>query len=362
METNNHAVNPDMACRQITYREALDEGLCQSMESNPRVVVMGCGVDDCKGLFGTTLLANKKFGNARVFDTPLAENTIAGIGVGLALTGWHPVIVHARNDFMLLAMDQIINHAAKWRYMTGGALGVSLTMRAIVGRGWGQAAQHSQSLQALFAHVPGLKVVMPSNAYDAKGLLIAAIQDKDPVLMIEHRWLFEHKADVPAFPYTVPIGRGKIVRQGKDATVVAVSHMVTEAMQAAGAMQKENTDIEVIDLRSVRPLDEDLIFQSVRKTGRLVVADTGWRSFGIAAEIAARVQEKCFGSLKAPVARVCLPDVPTPCSPALEKVYYPGSQDIQKVLKSLLTGRQDAAHAQDSVCGAEPAPKFNGPF
>ena len=349
--------------REITYREALDEALCQSMEKDPSVIVMGCGVDDCKGIFGTTLSATKKFGAKRVFDVPLSENGVSGIGVGLALAGIRPVIVHARNDFLLLTMDQLVNHAAKWRYMTAGRLGVSLTIRAIIGRGWGQAAQHSQSLQALFAHIPGLKVVMPSNAYDAKGLLAAAIADPDPVIQIEHRWLFEHKAHVPEALYSVPIGKARIARAGKDATIVAISHMVYEALQAAEALLKEGIDTEVVDLRSVRPWDEETLFESVRKTGRLVVADTAWKSFGISAEIAARMGERLFGSLKAPIARVCLPDVPTPCSPALEKIYYRGSQEIQRAVKDSLKGV--TTHGKEGrvlASKSEHVHKFEGPF
>ncbi len=350
------------ADREITFREALDEGLCQAMEKDASVIVLGCGVDDCKGIFGTTVSATKKFGSKRVFDTPLSENALSGIGVGLALKGMHPLIVHARNDFLLLTMDQLVNHAAKWRYMTGGKLSVPLTVRAIIGRGWGQAAQHSQSLQALFAHVPGLKVVMPSNAYDAKGLLIAALQDKNPVIFIEHRWLFEHKAAVPEDFYSVPIGKGRVARAGNDVTIVAISHMVFEALQAAEALCKEEINAEIIDLRSIRPLDDEIILGSVRKTGRLVIADTAWKSFGISAEIAARVQEKLFGRLQAPILRVCLPDVPTPCSESLEKVYYPGAKEIQKAVKALLRNQHALPHDERALARNAETMSFEGPF
>ena len=348
--------------REITFREALDEGLCQAMEKDSSVIVMGCGVDDCKGIFGTTLAATKKFGSKRVIDTPLSENALTGAGVGLALNGMHPLIVHARNDFLLLTMDQIVNHAAKWSYMTGGKLNVPLTIRAIIGRGWGQAAQHSQSLQALFAHIPGLKVVMPSNAYDAKGLLIAALQDKNPVIFIEHRWLFEHKAAVPAELYSVPIGKGRVAKAGHDVTVVAISHMVFEALQAAEALAKEGIDAEVIDLRSLSPLDDAIIVESVGKTGRLVIADTAWKSFGVSAEIAARVQEKLFGRLEAPIVRISLPDAPTPCSPTLEKIYYPGAQEIQKAVKTILGGQFVSYRDGRVLSGNAEIHRFEGPF
>ncbi len=347
--------------RQITFKEALDEALWQSMQRDPSILVMGCGVDDCKGIFGTTLSATRRFG-ARVIDTPLAENAVTGIGVGLALNGMRPVLVHARNDFLLLTMDQIVNHAAKWRYMTAGKLSVPFTIRAIVGRGWGQAAQHSQSLQALFAHVPGLKLTMPANAYDAKGLLAAALQDPDPVLQIEHRWLFDHKAEVPEQLYTVPIGRARVAREGRDVTIVAISHMVHEALQAAQSLQQEGISVEVIDLRSVRPWDEAAVIESVRKTRRLIVADTAWKSFGVSAEIAARVQEALFGELAAPVARVSLPDVPTPCSSVLEKAYYPGSAELQAAARNILRSGNAGRLADTVLAGNPNAVTFEGPF
>lgn len=322
--------------RGLTYREALLEAALQMLDSDPSVFVIGEGVDDSGGVFGTTKGLHQRFGKDRVMDSPLAENAVTGIAVGAAVAGMRPILVHMRVDFMPLTMDQIINHAAKWRYMFGGRLNVPLVIRSIVGRGWGSAAQHSQSLQALFANIPGLKVVMPSTPFDAKGLLRASVYDGNPVIFIEHRWLYEHMGHVPEESYTVPIGKGIVRRPGKDATVVGISHMVYESMKAAEELQNEGIDCEVIDLRTIRPMDTGLIIESVKKTGRLVVADTGWKDCGPGSEIITRVVEEAFGSLKAPARRVNLPDVPTPASPALEKAYYPGAADIVSAVKKTL--------------------------
>jgi pyruvate dehydrogenase E1 component beta subunit len=346
--------------REILYREAIDEGTRQAMAKDASIFVMGVGVDDPNGIFGTTRGAYLEFGAARVFDTPLSEATLTGAAVGAALGGFHPMLVHARNDFLLLTMDQIVNNAAKWRYMSGGRLRVPLTIRAIIGRGWGQAAQHSQSLQAMFGHVPGLAVVMPATPGDVKGLLIAALTADYPVICLEHRWLYDRKGPVPEEPYAVPIGRAAIARAGRDVTIVAVSHMVLEALDAAQRLEADGVSAEVVDLRSVRPLDSDLVAESVRRTGRLVVADTGWRSFGVGAEVAARIGEVCFGGLKAPIRRVALPDVPTPCSSALEKVYYPGAQEIADAVRSTL-GRHDGANDSPTV-STDSRGGFSGPF
>jgi pyruvate dehydrogenase E1 component beta subunit len=341
--------------RTLKYREALDEALVQAMEGDEGVCCFGVGVDDPKGIFGTTLSAARKFGPVRVFDTPLAENALTGVAVGAALAGMRPVLVHARADFLLLTMDQIVNHAAKWRYMSGGRLPVPLTIRAIVGRGWGQAAQHSQSLQALLAHVPGLRVAMPATAHDAKGILLAAIAGDTPTVILEHRMLFDDPGPVPAEPYRVEPGIGTIVRTGSDVTIVAVSHMVGEARRAADILAGEGVSAEIVDPRWLSPLDDRLILTSVARTGRLVVADTGWTSFGASAEIATRVVEGLWGRLRAPVARVALPDLPTPCSPVLEAAYYPGTSEIVAAARRTLgtTGRP--------LPGRDPG-EFRGPF
>lgn len=321
--------------RGLTYREAILEATAQMLEADKSVFVMGEGVDDASGVFGTTKGLTDRFGKDRVMDTPLAENGLTGIAVGAAIAGMHPIFVHMRVDFTPLTMDQIINHASKWHYMFGGKLSCPLVIRSIIGRGWGSAAQHSQSLQALFTHIPGLKVVMPATPYDAKGLLRASVYDGNPVIIIEHRWLYEHMGHVPEEPYTVPIGKAIIRKPGKDVTVVATSHMVYESMLASDILKSEGIEAEVIDLRTLKPLDMPLIIESVKKTGKLVIADTGWKEGGIGAEVIARVTEEAFDYLKAPPQRVSLPDAPTPASSVLEKAYYPGKDQIIYAVKKI---------------------------
>jgi pyruvate dehydrogenase E1 component beta subunit len=297
---------------------------------------MGQGVDDPTGMFGTTLNLNKKYGFQRVFDTPLAENGLTGIAIGAAIGGMRPVYLHNRPDFLLLAMDQLVNHASKWFYMFGGAVNVPLVVWACIGRGWGSAAQHSQALQGLFMHIPGLKLIMPSTCYDAKGLMLSAIADNNPILIIEHRYNFKHVGIVPEGPYRVPIGKGIIRRKGMDVSIITISYMVTEAFIAAAELAEQGIDAEVIDLRSLRPLDEEIILNSVAKTGHAVIADTGWKTGGITAEISALICEKGFSFLKAPILRIACPDVSTPAGYTLEEAFYPSKNDIKKAIIHLL--------------------------
>jgi len=315
--------------RRITYPEAIREGVKQALALDDKVFVMGQGVDDPSGMFGTTRGLQKEFGPKRVFDTPLAETALTGIAVGAALGNMRPVYFHNRPDFLLLAMDQLVNHAAKWYYMFGGTVNVPIVLWTCIGRGWGSAAQHSQALQGLFFHVPGLKLIMPCTCFDAKGLMLSAIKDKNPVLIIDHRFNFKQKGMVPEHMYTVPIGKGIIRKSGKDVTVVAVSHLVTDAFYAAQELAEQGIDVELIDPRTLRPLDEALILESVSKTGRLVIADTGWKTGGVTAEISAVVVEKAFSFLKAPIERVACPDVPTPAGHTLEEAFYIGKADIK---------------------------------
>jgi pyruvate dehydrogenase E1 component beta subunit len=273
-----------------------------------------------------------------VIDTPVSENAITGTAVGAALVGMRPVVVHPRVDFMMYAMDPVINQAANWHYMFGGKSSVPVVIWGIINRGGEQAAQHSQSLHALFAHVPGLKVVMPSTPYDAKGLMVAAIEDDNPVVYMDDRWLYNLEGEVPEEIYSVPIGKGIVRREGKDVTLVAISNIAAESVKASQELKGEGIDTEVIDLRSVKPLDEALLFESVKKTGRLVVADGGWKTCGMAAEVSARVSENVFEYLKAPIARVTLPDSPAPASRVLEKEYYPDSKTIVDAVKIVFGG------------------------
>jgi len=325
-----------MGNREIKYSEAIHEAMDQCMHKDPSVYVMGLGVPDPKGIFGTTIGLQNKYGPERVMDMPCSENGMTGVAIGSALVGMRPVMTHQRVDFALLSMEQIVNQAAKWHYMFGGKLRVPLVIRLIIGRGWGQGPQHSQSLESWFAHIPGLKVVMPTTPYDAKGLLIASIEDNNPVIFIEHRWLHNISGLVPEKMYHVPIGKPNILRKGTDITLVATSFMVIEALRAQQYLVGLGIDAEVIDLRALRPLDDALIISSVKKTGRLLVIDTGWTSFGIGAEIIARVTEKGFSYLTSAPQRIGLPEVPTPTSAALSNHYYPQAEDIIRVALKML--------------------------
>lgn len=352
--------------RRITQAEAIREALAQALQEDERVIVVGEGVPDPKGVFGTTAGLQKQFGPSRVFDSPLSENGMTGICIGAAISGMRPVMVHQRIDFALLAMDQIVNNAAKWRYMFAGQVNVPLVIMVIVGRGWGPGPQHAQSLQALFGHIPGLKVVMPTSGYDAKGMLLAAIRDDNPVIFIQHRWLHGIEDLVPESPYTVPLDRAAICRSGKDATLVAFSYMVVEALLAAEALSQYGIDIEVIDARSVRPLDMPTIIESVRRTGTLVVADTAWKTGGIAGEVIAAVAETAFDALHRPPVRIALPDYPVPTSPHLVKDYYPDALYLARHIATHL-GREvpDAELAErlfrSTPCDV-PQKDFRGPF
>ncbi len=351
--------------RSRSFCDALNEALRQAMEIDPTVILMGEGVDDPRAIFGSTRGLKERFGEERVFDIPLAENGMTGVGVGAALTGLRPVMTHQRLDFMLYAMDQIVNQAAKRSYASGGRQSVPLTIRAVVGRGWGQGSQHSQSLQSWFAHIPGLKVVMPSTPYDAKGLLLSAIQDPNPVICIEHRKLYDIVGEVPEPAYTLPIGTGRVHLEGTDVTIVAFSYMLQEVLRALPAIEYAGISVEVIDPRSAKPLDEELILASVRKTGRLVVCDTGWTCCGLSAEVACLAAERAFHALKAPIRRVALPDVPTPTSHVLEEAFYPGPRDILQAVwdvmgmdRAMLPVERAAPKAKQGT----PEAIFAGPF
>ena len=322
--------------RKLSYSLAINEALHQMMDSDPSVFLIGQGVKSPWYVGNTTKGLLETFGPDRVIDTPVSENAITGAAVGAALVGMRPIVVHPRVDFMMYAMDPVINEAANWHYMFGGKSSVPVVIWGIINRGGEQAAQHSQSLHALFAHVPGLKVVMPSTPYDAKGLMVAAIKDDNPVIYMDDRWLYNLEGEVPMETYSVPIGKGVLRRKGKDVTLVATSYMVVEAVKASEELETEGVEAEIIDLRSVKPLDETLLFESLKKTGKLVIVDGGWKTCGIAAEISALVSENIFEYLKAPVIRVTLPDAPAPASFILEKNYYPTSRNIAHAVRTML--------------------------
>jgi len=321
--------------RTLRYWQAISEATVQCMEADPSIFVAGIGVDDFKGIFGTTAEAYRRFGSARVFDIPNCENAMTGIAIGAAAVGKRPLIVHPRNDFMFLSMDQIFNLAAKWRYMFGRNVGVPVVFRGIVGRGWGQGATHSQSLQAVFGHFPGLYVATPASPADAKGLMVSALRGTGPVVLLENRALYELEELVPEEAVPIPFGKGKIVRPGKDITIVGISLMAYEAKRAAEILADHGVDAEVIDPRSVRPFDEAMLLESIKKTGRLVVADTSWAFCGFAAEVAAVAAEKGWEYLKAPVRRVTPPDCPAPVSRPLEEAFHPSPLTIAQACLDL---------------------------
>ncbi len=326
--------------RQLSYAEAISEALIQGMERDPDVFIFGLGVDDHKGVFGTTRRAFEKFGSARVFDTPASEAALTGIAMGAALNGKRPILVHARNDFMFLTLDQMINNAAKWKYTYGGKSSVPFVVRGIIGKGWGQGPTHSQSIQSIFAHFPGLLVAMPTTPYDVKGILLESFRVDTPVVILEHRSLYNLKGNVPDGYYTVPFGQARCLRVGQDVTVVATSFMAQEALKAAEILSRENISLEVIDPISLQPFDEAAVIESVKKTGRLISADTSWLSCGFASEVAATVAEKAFEYLKAPVRRIAWPACPCPVSKNLEDVFYRSYKDIIEAACEL-TGKKE---------------------
>ncbi len=322
--------------RKLKYCLAINEALRQMMESDLSVFVIGQGVKSPWYVGNTAKGLLEQFGDERVIDTPVSENAVTGAAVGASLAGMRPVVVHPRMDFMMYAMDPIINEAANWHYMSGGMASAPLVVWGIINRGGEQAAQHSQAFHATFAHIPGLKVVMPSTPHDAKGLMISAIRDDNPVVFVDDRWLHNIEGEVPEDRYEVPIGKGIIRREGDAVTLVSASFMMQHALEAADELSKSGIEVELIDLRSIKPVDKELILGSVKKTGRLAIADGGWKSFGVAAEIAAIVFEEGFAHLKAPVARIALPDAPAPASRVLESAYYPTGVHIVDAIRKIL--------------------------
>lgn len=359
-----HTATRPAAGRQLKYCHAIREALDVCLAADPSVYVMGLGVPDPKGVFDSTSGLQERHGPERVLDMPASENGVAGMAIGSAVAGMRPVIVHQRMDFAILCFDQLVNQAAKWHYMFGGKAKVPLVMRMIVGRGWGQGSQHAQSLQSWLAHVPGLKVIMPATPHDAKGMMIAAIEDDNPVISIEHRWLFNIDGPVPEGHYTTEIGRARVIRSGKDVTVAAVSHMTIEAVRAAEFLAEEGIDVEVLDLRTLRPLDREALVDSVSRTGRLVVADTGWKTFGASAEIIATVTERAFPALKAPPQRIALADISSPSTPALAEFFFPGVPEIIAACRTAL-GRPILSGREWPGSGLPhdvPDNAFRGPF
>lgn len=329
-----------MSARELSFAEAIREGLAQAMEADDRVFIMGEDIGVYGGAFGVTGDLVQRFGEDRVRDTPISELGGAGAAVGAAVAGARPVYEFQFSDFSLLASEQIVNQAAKMRYMLGGKVSVPVVFRMPCGSGTGAAAQHSQSLEAWYGHVPGLKVLQPSTPEDAKGMLLAAIDDPDPVLIFEHKLLYKIKGHVPEEMYRTPIGKAVVRREGKHATVVAAAIMVHKALEAAEILAGEGIDIEVIDLRSIRPIDTATIIESVKKTSRLAVVYEGVKTLGIGAEISAMIAEsEAFDYLDAPILRLGGVESPIPYSPILEKAAVPQVDGIVEDLRNLVSGR-----------------------
>lgn len=351
--------------RTLCYSEALREATEICMEDDERVYVMGLGATDPKAIFGTTKGLEARFGARRVMDMPVAENTMSGVAVGSALVGMRPIMIHQRIDFALLAIDQLVNNAAKWYFMFAGQRSVPMVVRLLIGRGWGQGPQHSQSLQALFAHFPGLKVVMPATPYDAKGMLISAVEDPNPVMFIEHRWLHPTFGPVPEGRYRVPLDAASVARHGRDVSLVATSLARLEALQAAEALLLHGIDAEVIDVRTIKPLDTSTILASVAKTGALVAIDHGWRFLGFAGELVATVAERIFSDLRFAPRRITAPDTYVASSPVLADLSYPSTIDIVNTVLNMF-GRPTISEHDAGLTVPKrrdiPNPSFRGPF
>jgi pyruvate dehydrogenase E1 component beta subunit len=335
--------------RQLSYAEAIREAHAQLLASDPRVFLAGQGLWSPWYAGGSLDQLDREFGRERVLDSPVSENAVTGMCVGAALAGLRPIVFHPRMDFLLLAVDPIVNQAANWSYIFAGRVSVPLVIRAVINRGGEQGAQHSQALHAMFMHVPGLKVVMPATPADAKGLLVAALEDPNPVLYIDDRWLYGATGHVAPELYATPIGKATIRRHamyaeaGRSVTLIGISYMAGQAVEAATQLAAQGVDCEVVDLRSLKPWDRDCVLESVCRTGRAVVCDPGWRTAGAAAEIAAVISEEAFHDLAAPVERVTLPDAPAPVASTEERAYYPGAADIVSAALRA-AGRQWARH------------------
>lgn len=353
----NKQVN--LETKKISYRTAINQALYQEMERDNSIFTYGIDVADYKRIFGSTVRLLEKFGPQRVFSTPLSEEALLGFGLGAAINGLRPINVHMRVDFLLLAINQLVNMVASYNYGSDGKLHVPLVIRAIIGKGWGQAYQHSKSLQSFFAHIPGLKVVMPTTPADAKGLLISAIRDNNPVVVLEHRMLYDVEGYVPVKPVPTPLGKGRILKKGVDLTIIATSYSVVSAIKAAEVLEKVGVSVEVIDPRSIVPLDEEIIIKSVEKTGHCIIADYDWTFCGFSAELATRIYEKLSHKLKSEIVRLGFAPTHCPSTRPLEDEFYTDSIDlIRAVEKKLKLKEMDLS--KETFYSYEN--QFKGPF
>jgi len=324
--------------KKVTYAQAICEAIDEEMARDKNVLILGEDVGILGGNFKTAVGLYQKYGDLRVKDTPISENGFLGMSLGMALTGLRPIVEIMFSDFLLLAADQLLNQIAKIRYMSGGQAKVPLTLRTTIGAGRSSAAQHSQSLHAIMCHVPGLKVVVPSSAADAKGLLKTAIREDNPVLFIEHKMEYNQSYEIPEGEYTIPFGQANILREGKDITVIATSNLALKAVKAADELAKEGIDVEVIDPRTLIPLDRETLIASIKKTGRLFLADEGYERVNITSEIVMDLMPDIFYDLDYPPERLCLPNVPLPFSPALEFPLIPDQEKLYKRIKKIFKG------------------------
>lgn len=352
---------PDPKPRSLRYVDALREAVAQEMRRDPEVFVFGLDVDDHRAIQGSTQGLLEEFGADRCFTTPLSEDAMTGVAIGAAMAGMRPIHVHIRMDFLMLCMNQLVNMAAKAHYMYGGSVKVPMVVRSMIGKSWGQGAQHSQGLHAMFMHVPGLKVVAPSNAYDAKGCLIAAIRDDNPVIFMEHRLLYPTEAEVPEEAFTVPFGKARQMLRGTDITIVGISNMAQECLRAASLLADLGVSVDLIDPVSLLPLDMETILASARRTRRLLVVDNAWISAGAGAEIAAQAAEHLGGEGPLTVRRLGFAPTTCPTTPALEAAFYPNPTSIAQAAYRMVGGdpawTPDPAQAQLAYQQV-----FKGPF
>ena len=345
--------------RAINYCEALREAMFQEMDRDPAVFVYGIGVPTHAKIFGSVVGLQEAFGSSRCFDTPISEDAMTGFGLGAAINGLRPIHIHIRVDFLLLAVNQLVNMLSTYSYSTLGKVKVPIVIRAVVGRGWGQGYQHSKSLHSFFAHIPGLKVVLPTTPRDAKGLLISAIRDDNPVIFLEHRWLYWAIEEVEKEPFLIPLDEGRILREGKDITIVATSWMNVEALKAAEVLSKIGVEVEIVDPRTIAPFNDTIAVESVKKTGHCIVADNDWVPCGFSAEVAARISEKCFGVLKSPVVRIGFAHTPCPTVRCLENEFYPNAATIIRYVENVLGLKPMDLSMEDFYSHER---RFKGPF
>jgi acetoin:2,6-dichlorophenolindophenol oxidoreductase subunit beta len=349
-----------MAKVKMTYEEAINKSIYQEMERDDSVFIYGIGVPDHKKIFGTTKRLFERFGKNRCMDTPLAEDGLTGFALGAAVNGLRPILTHIRVDFALLSINQLFNNIASYRYMSGGQLNTPIVIRVVIGRGWGQGAQHSKSLQSMFAHIPGLKVIMPTTPNDVKGMMAAAIRDENPVVVIEHRWLYWQEGEVEEDPFVLPLDKANILREGNDLTVVSTSWMNVEALKAAEVLKrKANIDLEIIDHSCISSIDITPISKSVQKTKKCIIVDNDWVHCGFSAELAAQIYDVSSDHLDCAIERIGFAPTPCPTVRHLENEFYPNAVKIIKVVERMLGIPPISMDGEEFYSHEK---KFKGPF